>query len=111
LKAALEAVARTPSSEASSQTGSEEDYDTLERDPGTVVHGGKGGGLISHEIRGANSEMKEEKSKVSSSSRPNISRLRSISVTLNKLSDHGRYLLTADDDALREILRTGMERV
>ncbi|PMD44299.1 MBOAT family protein [Hyaloscypha variabilis F] len=43
-------------------------------------------------------------------SRPGPPRLKSIPVTLNKLNEKGRYILTADDDALREILRTGIER-
>lgn len=116
LKAALEAVTdsgrSTNGSDTASETASEEDYDAMTHDPSAVVAGGKGGGFT----RGAKTpdiEKTYEELKASSSkkSKPGLPRLKSIPVTLNKLKKHGRYVLTADDDALREILKIGIERV
>ena len=119
LKLALDAAVesgRSSSTDTASETASEEDYDALKHDPMAVVVGGKGGGFeadsdgkISPQSSSekAYEELKVPKSKV----RPGPTRLKSIPVTLNKLKEKGRYILTADDDALREILRMGIERV
>jgi sterol O-acyltransferase len=118
LKAALEAVTdsrrSTNGSDTASETASEEDYDALKHDPSAVVVGGKGGGFVA-ETSGAKTpdtgKTYEGVKPPSSKSRPGPTRLKSIPVTLNKLKEHGRYVLTADDDALKEILKLGIERV
>ncbi|TVY92455.1 Sterol O-acyltransferase [Lachnellula willkommii] len=117
LKKALDAAAdnrRGGSSDAGSETQSEEDYDALRLDPNAVVLGGKGGGFAA-EANGKGVDNPDvdkalENIKSSSLSRPAAARLKSIPITLNKLKEKGRYILTADDDALREILRVGIER-
>jgi sterol O-acyltransferase len=113
---------------SSGDTGSEtseEDYDNLKHDPATVVGGGKGGGYGAeaekkHVTIGLNgngnsngngSGYKTYEALKVPSSRPGAPRLKSIPVTLNKLKEEGRYILTADDEALKEILRSGLERV
>lgn len=118
LKAALESVADSRGStngfDTASETASEEDYDALKHDPSAVVAGGKGGGFVAeaHGAKTIDSGKTYEGLKTpSSKSRPGPARLKSIPVTLNKLKEHGRYVLTADDDALREILKVGIERV
>lgn len=130
LKTALDAVAtdsrRNSSGDTQSET-SEEDYDNLKHDPAAVVGGGKGGGYeeveASHsmpELNGisnghsnanGNGLKNYEALKTDTHKRPGVPRLKSIPVTLNKLKEKGRYILTADDEALREILKSGLERV
>jgi sterol O-acyltransferase len=120
LKQALDAVADTrrgSSSDGGSESQSEEDYDALKHDPNTIVKSGKGGGFTS-EANGngttSTSVVETSFQEIKSSSlkpRPSAARLKSIPVTLNKLEEKGRYILTADDDALRKILRIGIERV
>lgn len=109
---AMDAVASARSS--SSDGGSEEeDYDAFKHDPDTIVNGGKGGGYAA-EANGKESpksSVEYEGIKASGMTRrPNYPRLKSIPITLNKMHEKGRYTLTADDDALREILKTGIER-
>jgi sterol O-acyltransferase len=116
LKTALAVAAdsRTDSSADTTSETSEEDYDAFRHDPMAVVAGGKGGGFegaTNGKTPEANGSKAYELLKIPSSSRPGPTRLKSIPVTLNKLKEKGRYILTADDDALREILRTGIERV
>ena len=116
LKAALESVTdsgrSTNGSDTASETASEEDYDALKHDPSAVVAGGRGGGFVHDGARTPDTGKTYGGVKSpSSKSRPRPTRLKSISVTLNKLTEHGRYVLTADDDALREILKVGIERV
>jgi sterol O-acyltransferase len=115
LKAALDAAGssrRTSSADCPSESASEEDYDTFRHDPMAVVADGKGGGFEGNRAQAqTNGSKKYGSLTVPSNSRPGAPRLKSIPVTLNKLKEKGRYILTADDDALREILRTGIERV
>jgi sterol O-acyltransferase len=117
LKTALDAVAdsrRDSSASTTSESASEEDYDAFRHDPMAIVAGGKGGGFeatTNGKTSYANGSKTYELLKVPSNSRPSSIRLKSIPVTLNKLKEKGRYILTADDEALREILRTGIERV
>lgn len=111
---AVDGSRRNSSAGSTSESASEEDYDAFRHDPMAVVAGGKGGGFDGA-TNGAAAEINSSKTyeslKVPSSSRPGPARLKSIPVTLNKLKEKGRYILTADDDALREILRSGIERV
>ncbi|KAH8685930.1 MBOAT, membrane-bound O-acyltransferase family-domain-containing protein [Tricladium varicosporioides] len=117
LKAAFDAVKdsrRENLTDTTSETASEEDYDSLNHDPAVLAEGAKGGGLVL-ETNGRSTVSPGVKSfgsikTPSTKSRPGPVRLKSIPVTLNKLKEKGRYILTADDDALREILRAGMER-
>ena len=119
LKSAFQAAVgsgRSSSTDTASETASEEDYDALEHDPMTVVNGGRGGGFAADSDGNISPELSTEPAyealKASKSKpRPGQIRLKSISVTLNKLNEKGRYVLTADDDALREILAMGIERV
>jgi sterol O-acyltransferase len=76
-----------------------------------VVAGGEGGGFENGTAAETNGSKKYESLKSPSNSRPSPARLKSIPVTLNKLKEKGRYILTADDDALRQILMSGIERV
>ena len=117
LKMALEKTGRK-GSDSTSNSGSEEDYDALKHDPGTVVRGGKGGGFASESLTDSGMTTPDpsatksyEAIKIQSKSRPLPPRLKSIPVTLNKLNEDGRYVLTADDEALAEILKMGIERV
>jgi len=120
LKAALEAVAssRGGSIDTASETASEEDYDALKHDPTAFVRGGKGGGFLadSNGVQtpdaAINGRQHKDAKIPSSKSHPGSTRLKNIPVTLNKLKEPGRYVLTADDSsALSEILKMGMERV
>jgi sterol O-acyltransferase len=120
LKAALEAVAssRGGSIDTASETASEEDYDALKHDPTAFVRGGKGGGFLadSNGVQtpdaATNGRQHKDTKIPSSKSHPGSTRLKNIPVTLNKLKEPGRYVLTADDSsALSEILKMGMERV
>lgn len=117
LKYALDAAAKArggSSTATASESASEEDYDALEHDPMTVVVGGKGGGF-GGEFDSKPSESGSEKTYEclevpTSQTRPAVKRLKSIPITLQKSNEKGRYVLTADDDELREILRIGIER-
>ncbi|KAL5321793.1 hypothetical protein ACEPPN_009756 [Leptodophora sp. 'Broadleaf-Isolate-01'] len=115
LKAALDAAEpRRDSSGYTTSDSSEEDYDALRHEPSAVIVGSKGGGFEKESIEksglGINGNRTYEDIKTPAKSRPTPTRLKSIPVTLNKLSEKGRYILTADDEALREILRVGIER-
>ncbi|KAG9247710.1 MBOAT family protein [Calycina marina] len=91
-----------------SQTSSEEDYDALKHDPTTVLQGAAGAGIGKYD--GANTPEAYEEIKSSSSPRPSTARKKSIPIILSKLQEEGQYLLTADDAALAEILKLGLER-
>jgi sterol O-acyltransferase len=117
LKAALDAAGQSLGGSSAGDTmseTSEEDYDHLKHDPDAVIAGGKGGGFVREEARTPDVQsngIKSYEEIKAPSKRPGPTRLKSIPVTLNKLKEKGRYILTADDAALREILKTGMERV
>lgn len=112
LKAALSAASGLRRhSNTSTESSNEEDYDALTHDPGAVVAGGKGGGYAGEYNGSFTPEQKRYEEVKTSKSRPGPTRLKSIPVTLNKLKEKGRYVLTADDEALKEILKLGIERV
>lgn len=94
--AAINAVA----SESTSESGSEEDYDAIQHDPATIIEGSEGGGF-------------EEKHQGVSlaTPRPVATRLQSIPITLNRSGEKGKYVLTAEEEALKEVLRMSIERV
>ncbi|KAL2071365.1 hypothetical protein VTL71DRAFT_12600 [Oculimacula yallundae] len=115
LKAALDATnSRRDSSGYTTSESSEEDYDALKHEPSAVIVGSQGGGFEKEEVEksglGTNGNRTYEEIKTKVKSRPTPMRLKSIPVTLNKLNEEGRYILTADDKALREILRVRIER-
>lgn len=97
-----------------------EDYDALSIDPDTLVDGSKGGVLA--ERRASSSDRMNLSSSsprhghIRRGSEPYDSkkngdiRRRSIQIRLEKTDRKGRYILTADDPEIREILRKGMER-
>jgi hypothetical protein len=89
--ASLQAV-EIAASGSTSESGSEEDYDAIQTNPATIMEGAKGSTSFSV-------------------APPGPTRLRSIPFTLNKLEEKGKYALTADKDALREILKMSIERV
>jgi len=95
-------------SDNGSESTSEEDYDSLKHDPLTVVSGGRGGGY--ENVDELNKPKSYEEIRTSSGSPSSPTRRKSIPIKLNKLEEDGRYMLTADDAALTEILKTGLER-
>jgi sterol O-acyltransferase len=106
---------RPPSVASSTTNTSEEDYDVQKTDPAALVAGSKGGGL---EVQGSISPGRlprqdsrfEDLKPPSSDTGPGFRRRKSIPVTLEKTDKKGRYILTADDTELRQILRQGIER-
>lgn len=102
-------------SDSLASDASEENYDELKHDPTTVIVGAKGGGFVAEMSDSSTEAQKGKKTyqdvKSSSKSRPGPTRLKSIPVTLNRLREKGKYILTADDESLRDILKAGMERV
>ncbi|KAL3424372.1 Sterol O-acyltransferase 2 [Phlyctema vagabunda] len=114
LKLALDAASGKSGSsdiDTASESASEEDYDALKVDPLTVRSGGKGGGYNSASLRTTVTEEKIfTELQTSAQTRPSINRLKSIPITLKKSSEKGRYLLRADDEVLKEVLRMNIER-
>lgn len=111
MRVALSAIASRDSFDSST---SEEDYDQLKHDPETVMAGSHGGGF------GGSGGLRKQKFKEEvvfealnprTEQRPKPQRLRSIPITLKESDQKGRYILTADDFELREILRIGEEKV
>jgi sterol O-acyltransferase len=87
---------------STTESGGEEDYDAIQTNPATIVDGAEGGGI----------EGKLSRQRTSFSvAPPGPTRLKSIPITLNKLEEKGKYVLTADKKALREILKMSIERV
>ena len=122
-------IPRTDSSgsaAASFTTNSEDDYDDLKIDPSTVVQGSKGGGLkgvatlaaprsrLGLESLGAIDTSRGNGTTATLSDAPVSSishtRRKSIPIKLEKTGTKGRYLLSADDPEIREILRRGIQR-
>ncbi len=110
------ALSDSPPSVASSTTTSDEDYDAQRADPAALVEGSRGGGL---EVEGKispgrvsrqNSRFEAIKPPSLDAPRPAFRRRKSIPVTLEKTDKRGRYILTADEPELRQILREGIER-
>ena len=109
-------VSRGMSIDTTSESTSEEDYDALQQDPMAVVKRGKERGFVAN-LDGADAKTSsaekiyETLNASPPKSRSGPKRLRGIPITLNKLQEKGGYVLTADDDALREVLKSGLERV
>lgn len=111
LKAAELSRSQSNNSISSVASESSEDYDSIRPDPRTLVVGQGGGGLLGNEVQtprvGSNKTFEEANT---SAQQPTL-RLQKIPVTLNETKKKGQYVLTADDDALRKILRRSVERV
>lgn len=117
---------RSESAATSITTNSEEDYDDIKIDPSTVVQGSKGGGLkVAATLDAPRSRLGLDSLRAidttwatetpSKSSEPSTSlgqhaRRKSIPIKLEKTGRKGRYLLSADDPEIREILRWGLQR-
>lgn len=117
LKAALDAATRDREKSGTDTTSdnasaSEEDYDALAHDPMAVKLGGKGGGYGEGTSSNAHNNIEKtyEELKPPGKSRPPPGRRKSIPIILKKSSEKGKYLLRADDEALRNILRLSVER-
>lgn len=95
------------SPDPSSHSSEEEDYDNLHPNPATVVDGAKGGGFEPN-VNLPTLDQPPPYEAVHHTKSPSGSR--SIQVTLEKTDKRGRYILTADDPQIREILRNGIER-
>jgi sterol O-acyltransferase len=110
LKVALDAAAASGrnQSDTASNSGSEEDYDALKQEPGTLVRERTGRESVVHQEEtneGTYESIKPSKT------RPMPPRLKTIPITLNKLKENGQYVLTTDDAAITKILQLGIERV
>ncbi|KAJ9649030.1 Sterol O-acyltransferase 2 (Sterol-ester synthase 2) [Coniosporium apollinis] len=105
-----------------SSISDEEDYDELKPDPSAIVEGSKGAGVENEEamLAGkANTSVSSERSPsyeaVRAPSRNGKSeellrsRRKSVQVIVEK-TNKGRYVLTADDPEIREVLRQGIQR-
>ncbi|KAI6712049.1 sterol O-acyltransferase 1 [Diplocarpon mali] len=116
MKVALDVTSKGDSSGPTTSDSSEEDYDAVKHELSAVMVGGKGGGFdeiekpLEESGTGSTGNTIYEDIKPHSKSRPNPTSLKTIPVTLNKLNEKGRCILTADDQALREILKSGIER-
>ncbi|KAI9676503.1 MAG: acyl-CoA/sterol acyltransferase [Caeruleum heppii] len=103
------------SSSSAASTPSEEDYDALKLDPLSVIPGSKGGGLQSIRRRtgstlqaGEDGDDPNDDHEDSNGTKLRSRRRKSIPIKLEETGSKGRYLLTADDPEIREILRNGL---
>lgn len=109
----------TPSSAALTDEEME-DYDNIKLDPDTIIDGSKGGILdkvdtmskSTSDVKhlGASSGSNGFIRRRSDNSHDTDDHRRSIEIRLEKTDKKGRYVLTADDPEIQEILRKGMER-
>ena len=120
-----EKASSSPGTSSSLETSEEEeieDYDSLELDPGTIIEGSTGGELgrslsmsrseanipRAHTPAGTGHIRIKSDTHIRQTS-PSTHR-KSIQIRLEKTNKKGRYVLTADDPEMREILRKGLER-
>ena len=126
-ESALQQAASTVDTAAQPILTEEDDYDDIKVDPSTVLLGGKGGGLQTEATlesprrsrlglstlfdvdlsTATNTKILPSKTDLTPSNR---SRRKSIPVTLQTTDVRGRYLLSADDPEIREILSRGLQR-
>jgi sterol O-acyltransferase len=109
-------------SQRSSQSDEEEDYDNLRPDPNAMIEGSSGAGLkVNTAVNGhANGNVPHASSteQVIEGIKPTSTpariplgdRKRSIQITLERTNKKGKYILTADDPEYREIMRNLIER-
>ncbi|KAK3080049.1 hypothetical protein LTS18_003254 [Coniosporium uncinatum] len=108
-----------------SQIDDIEDYDTLRPNPATIVEGSAGGGTETMLRVGTPSSTEDDTSVPQTqdmqnphgattssprNSKNGNNRRRSVQVILEETNKKGRYVLTADDPELRELLRHGIEK-
>jgi sterol O-acyltransferase len=107
-----------------SRTNSQENYDDLKIDPSTVVQGSRGGGLQAEPTLGSPRRSRVALANLATvdvswtpksasdldSPIPRHVRRKSIPITLQKTDTRGRYLLSADDPEIREVIRRGLQR-
>lgn len=102
-----------------------EDYDDMEVDPDTIIQGSSGGD-VEHSISTSKSDAnlprlqrtlsgtghirRKSETLVRPASPDTRRKNRNIQIRLEKTDKKGRYILTADDPDVREILRKGLER-
>lgn len=99
------------SREGSFATSDEESGDGLAPDPSNVIEGGRGGGVKSGSLQQHRSNLLGPlRVNTGSTDGAHGPQEQSIPVKLKKTGEAGRYLLTADDPELREILRHNIER-
>lgn len=101
-----------------------EDYDDLKREPATIVEGSHGGEideeakLLNHNAfgPGRGDSVVDGEGESEDGVRPadhrkkSRDRRKSIQIKLERTDRKGRYLLTAEDSEIRDILRQGIER-
>ena len=91
-----------------------EDYDAMPLDPDTIVDGSTGGiADIRRPSAGHNRHSNghiRRRSEFAEGGPDTLTRRKSIQVRLEKTDQRGRYILTADDPEIKEILKKGIER-
>jgi len=94
-----------------------EDYDSITIDPDTIIHGSRGGALDYRRASSGDnlkppqpSGFIRRESDPGNDQRDGDARRHSVQVRLQKTGKKGRYILTADDPEIREILSRGIER-
>ncbi|KAF2157818.1 hypothetical protein K461DRAFT_326047 [Myriangium duriaei CBS 260.36] len=91
-----------------------EDYDFLKIDPDTLVHGSQGG--FNDRRASLDDRVKptprQQQGRIRRSSESSVSDggRRRLQMRLEKTEEAGRYILTADDEEVQEILKMGMAR-
>jgi sterol O-acyltransferase len=97
-----------------SSVSDNEDYDELRLDPSAVMDGSTGAGAeLSLQHRDSAIVMDEDTPRKNGKRQDgdtNGARRQSIQVIFEKTNKKGRYILTADDPELREILKAGLQR-
>lgn len=98
-----------------------EDYDDIQVDPDTIIEGSSGGDL-EHSMSKSDANLPRmqrtlsgtghirRKSETQARPASPDARRRNVEIRLEKTDKKGRYILTADDPEIREILRKGLER-
>ncbi|GAB7355435.1 hypothetical protein MBLNU459_g5944t2 [Dothideomycetes sp. NU459] len=111
----------TPSSSAAMTDEEIEDYDRLKLDPDTIIDGSVGGDLDNRMSRstsdirnlpadsGPHGFIRRKSDSYGRKPTP-VARRRSFQIRLEKTDKKGRYVLTADDPEIQDILRRGLER-
>ncbi|KAF2218626.1 hypothetical protein BDZ85DRAFT_286174 [Elsinoe ampelina] len=91
-----------------------EDYDQITLDPDTLVHGSTGT-YPDQNTSGPNDKLKvlpKDEGRIRRSSEPGSpdGRRQSLQVRLEETEEEGKYILTADDPEIQDILRRGIAR-
>ena len=91
-----------------------EDYDFLSVDPDTLVHGSQGGfndrrASLDDRVH-STAAQRQGRIRRSSDSSVSDGGRRRVQIRLEKTEEVGRYILTADDEEVQEIIKMGMAR-